>query len=85
MNEENKYTTHNKMCPNCKILMGGAYVFASGHYYMHMARVSIAFIGLLDFLNDFVFLSFMVIDWLWCSGCCFGLCNSLQTQDQSVL
>ena len=81
MNEENKYITHNEMCPNRKIFMGETYVFASRYYCMHMARVSIAFIGLLDFLNDFVFLSFMVIDWLWCGGCHFGLCNSLQTQD----
>ena len=77
MNKENKYITHNEMCPNRKIFVGGTYVFASGHYYMYMARVSIAFIGLLDFLNDFVLLSFVAVDWLGCSSYRFGLCNSL--------
>src|SRR5882762_4886610 len=65
------------MRPNCEIFVGRTYVFTSRHYYMHMARVSIAFIGLLDFLNDFVLLSFVAVDWLGCSSYRFGLCNSL--------
>jgi hypothetical protein len=58
--------------------MSGTYVFASSHYYMHLTRVSIAFIRFLDFLNDFVFLSFEVINRLRCGGSGFGFRNVLE-------
>ena len=71
------YVMHNEVSPNSKIFMGGTNVFTSRHYDMHMARVGIAFIYLVYFLNDFVFLSFMIINQLWCGSCHFGLCHIL--------
>jgi hypothetical protein len=77
--KENKYITYNEMCPNCKIFVSGTYVFTSRHYYMHLTGVSITFIRLLDFLYNFVFLRFVVINRLRRGGGGFGLCDGLQT------
>ena len=51
---------------------------------MHLTRVSVAFIRLLDFFDDFVFLSFVVINRLRRGGSGFGLRNSLESRCQFV-
>ena len=73
--KKKKGIIYNKMYPN---YMSGAYVFTFRHvhYNMHLT----AFLCLLNFLNDFVFLSFIVINWR--SGSRFGLCNGLESQSQ---
>ena len=74
--KKKKSIIYNKMYPN---YMSGAYVFTFRHvhYNMHLT----AFLCLLNFLNDFVFLSFMVINWRG-GGSRFGLCNGLESQSQ---